>query len=393
MFIAAFFAVMHNLRTLFTHKRWIIGWLILLAFTCALPAEELTCAICGKPIVTTFYYIVDQITGVTNNVCADCAKLDRCFACGLPVKDDATHLTDGRILCARDARDAVQSEDEARGICKQTKDDLDRLFSRYLTFPDDNVEVSIVDKFHLQNLFHAPGFHADGSTVYGATSSNPLSDGKLHHTIDLLSFLSRSRLMAVCAHEYTHTWMNQNLKTVRNLSLDRNTVEGFCELIAYKYMESRQDTLEMQNIKSNTYTQGQIDVLLAADDKYGFNTVVEWMQNGEDSRLDLDNLDRVRAVQDAPYTALKSPSVVWTVVPPPPPTAVPATLVLKGISGTPQERFALINNATFETMEKGRVRVGHTNILIRCLEIRDDSVIIQVDGATEKKQLFLKAKD
>jgi hypothetical protein len=392
MFIAAFFAVMHNLRTLLMHKRWIIAWLVMLAFTCAVQAQQWTCAVCGKPIISECRLIVDQITGETNKVCLECAQLDRCFACGMPVKDNPTHLTDGRILCARDAKDAVMSEDEAKDICKQTKGDLDRLFSRYLTFPDDNVEVSIVDKFHLENLFHAPGFHADGSTIYGATSSNPLSDGKLHHSIDLLSFLSKGRLMAVCAHEYTHTWMNQNLKSVRNASLDRNTIEGFCELIAYKYMESRQETVEMQSIKRNAYTQGQIDVLLAADEKYGFNTVVDWMQNGEDSRLDLENLDRVRAVQDAPYAALKSPAAVWTVVPPPPPTAVPATLVLKGISGTPQQRFALINNATFETMEKGRVRVGQTNLLIRCLEIRDDSVVIQVDGSAEKKQLFLSAK-
>ena len=393
MFIADFMAAMNNVRTIIMNKRLVIAWLFLLAFAGAVQAQQLICAVCGKPIIGEFYEITDQITGETNKVCADCAKLDRCFACGLPVRDNATHLTDGRILCPRDARDAVTSEEEAKDICKQTKDDIDRLFSRYLNFPDDNVEISIVDKYHLENLFHAPGFHADGSTVYGATSSNPLSDGKLHHTIDLLSFLSRGRLMAVCAHEYTHTWMNQNLKSVRNLSLDRNTVEGFCELIAYKYMESRQETLEMQNIKRNTYTKGQVEVLLAADQQYGFNTVLDWMENGEDSRLDLDNLDRVRAVQDAPYTALKSPDAVWTVVPPPPPTAVPATLVLKGISGTPQERFALINNATFETMEKGRVRVGQTNILIRCLEIHDDSVIIQVDGSTEKKQLFLKAKD
>ncbi|HXD01644.1 MAG TPA: LIM domain-containing protein [Verrucomicrobiae bacterium] len=375
------------------NKRLIVGWFIMLAFTFAVQAQQWTCAVCGKPIISEARLIVDQITGETNRVCLECAQLDRCFACGMPVKDNPTHLTDGRILCSRDASDAVMSEDEAKDICRSTKDDIDRLFSRYMTFPGDNVEVSIMDKFHLENLFSAPGYHSDSVKLCGATASNPLPGGKLHHSIDLLSFLSRSRLRAVCAHEYTHTWMNENLKPARKGSLDRNTVEGFCELIAYKYMESRQETLEMQNIKRNTYTQGQVEVLLAADDKYDFNTVVEWMQNGEDSRLDLDNLDRVRAVQDAPYSALKSPAAVWTVVPPAPPTAVPATLVLKGISGTPQERFALINNATFETMEKGRVRVGQTNVLIRCLEIRDDSVIIQVDGSTEKKQLFLSAKD
>jgi hypothetical protein len=381
---------MNNRWSISINRRWIIGWLILLAFAVAARAADLTCSVCGKVIQGDYYKLVDQVTGETNNICADCAKLDRCFACGLPVKDgQATHLVDGRILCARDAKDAVMTEDEAKDICRETVDDLDRLLSRYMTFPEGNVEISIVDKFHLENLFRAPGFHADGSSVYGATASNPLPDGKLLHTIDLLSFLSKSRLMAVCAHEYTHTWMNQNLKPGRQSSLDRDTVEGFCELIAHKYMESRQDSVQMGIIERNDYTKGQVNVLIAADQQYGFNTVLEWMENGEDNRLDMANLDRVRAVQDTPYTPLKSPAAVFAVVPPPPPTKVPDTLVLKGISGTPEDRFALINNATFEPMEHGPVRVGQTNVLIRCLEIRDNSVVIQVDGSNEKKQLFL----
>jgi hypothetical protein len=381
---------MNVLRIHVNRKRWIIGLLLFLVMTFAVHAQQWVCAVCGKPIEGECRLIVDEVTGETNKVCLDCAKLDRCFACGMPVKDNATQLADGRILCARDAKDAVMSEDDAKQICVDTKNDLDRMFSRYMTFPDNNVEVSIVDKYHLENLFHAPGFHADGSTVYGATSSNPLPDGKLHHSIDLLSFLSRGRLMAVCAHEYTHTWMNENLKPARQAGMDRNTIEGFCELIAYKYMESRQDAVQMQNIRHNTYTQGQIDVLLAVDSQYGFNAVVDWMQNGEDSRLGMNNLDRVRAIQDTPYVPVKSPDAVWKVEPPPPPTPVPSTLVLKGISGTPQDRFALINNATFEAMEKGRVRIGDTNVLIRCLEIRDDLVIIQIEGSNEKQQLFLK---
>ncbi len=51
----------------------------------------------------------------------------------------------------------------------------------------------------------------------------------------------------------------------------------------------------------------------------------------------------------------------------------------------------MINNTTFETMEKAKVRLGQTNVVVRCLEIRNDSVMIQVEGATEKQQLFLKS--
>src|ERR1700722_2899942 len=168
MFQAASGDAMNNFRTSFVSKRWIIGWLFLLAFAFAVQAQQLNCTICGKPIITTFYYIVDRVTGETNNVCSDCEQLDKCSACGLPVKDGGVHLPDGRILCARDAKDAVMTEDEAKEVCKQAKDDIDHLFSRYMTFPDDTVEISIMDKFHLEDLFSAPEFHSDNGSVGGA---------------------------------------------------------------------------------------------------------------------------------------------------------------------------------------------------------------------------------
>ena len=113
--------------------------------------------------------------------------------------------------------------------------------------------------------------------------------------------------MAVCAHEYTHAWMGENVNRERKLLLDRDTVEGFCELMAYKYMESRQETFEMQNITKNNYTKGQIEVLIEADRKYGFDTVMDWIKSGEDNKLDMANLDRVRAVQGGQTRQVRSP--------------------------------------------------------------------------------------
>jgi hypothetical protein len=37
-------------------------------------------------------------------------------------------------------------------------------------------------------------------------------------------------LMAVCAHEYGHAWIRENVPTTRDM--DRDTEEGLCELIA-----------------------------------------------------------------------------------------------------------------------------------------------------------------
>ena len=38
------------------------------------------------------------------------------------------------------------------------------------------------------------------------------------------------------------------------------------------------------------------------------------------------------------------------------------------------------------------MRVGETNVTVQCLEIRNNSVVIQVDGSGEKKELFLTGK-
>jgi hypothetical protein len=65
------------------------------------------------------------------------------------------------------------------------------------------------------------------------------------------------------------------------------------------------------------------------------------------------------------------------------------SLVLKGITGPPERRIALINNLTFAKDEEGEVKVGNAKVKIRVLEIRDKSVIVSVDGSATPKELLL----
>ncbi|MDB6020836.1 MAG: hypothetical protein JWQ04_693 [Pedosphaera sp.] len=355
-------------------------------------AEVVRCDICGQPLQLTFYTVEDRVEHKNKKLCQDCEKIEaRCFICNLPVREGFKRLPDGRYICARELNSVIESESDAKEICKGVRNDLDRLLSRFLTFPDDNVQLSIVDQFHLSSLFKAPGDENSSVEVYGATSTHTLPGHKFVHSVDLLSHLQKPRLMAVCAHEYTHTWMNENLTRERHVSIEKNTMEGFCELVAYKYMESLNEQGEMEHLKQNNYTVGQILVLIEADNKYGFNAVMEWIKNGEDTTLSLANLDRVRALRDGVVThaaPAAAPGLVYGTAAVP--TPVPDTLVLKGISGSGTHRFALINNTTFEAMEKAKVRVGQTTRTVNCLQIGKDSVTIQVDGSAEKQQLFLR---
>jgi hypothetical protein len=72
---------------------------------------------------------------------------------------------------------------------------------------------------------------------------------------------------------------------------------------------------------------------------------------------------------------LFSSIVVKTNLPPTPPSV---ELRLNGISGTADRRLVIINNRTFETNEEGEVSTKTGHARIRCLEIKPDSVVVQV---------------
>lgn len=76
------------------------------------------------------------------------------------------------------------------------------------------------------------------------------------------------------------------------------------------------------------------------------------------------------------------------VTPTPEPVAVAVDLKLKAISGLPEHRLALINNHTFEAGEEGEIVTTTGRMRIRCLEITQESAVVQV-GA-ERRELHLR---
>ena len=67
--------------------------------------------------------------------------------------------------------------------------------------------------------------------------------------------------------------------------------------------------------------------------------------------------------------------------------AVP-DLVLKGISGLKEKRLALVNNRTLEKGEEAEIKVNNQPLRVRCVEIREKSVVLSVDG--QIKEIFLR---
>src|SRR5579872_6971106 len=103
MFIASFSKTL-NMKAAIT--KWILAALLVIGLTTKLQAQELTCDVCGEPLGDKIFMGEDRMTGEPHKICPNCAKIEeRCFICGLPVKEGYKKLADERILCARDAKE------------------------------------------------------------------------------------------------------------------------------------------------------------------------------------------------------------------------------------------------------------------------------------------------
>lgn len=356
-------------------------------FVARVCAEDI-CAVCGKEIVgDTVYIFTDKVTNEKKLLCNDCSLLpDVCFVCGMPVKENFARLPDGRVLCARDAKTAVLDPSEAKKICSNVQDEMDRLFSRFTSFPT-NIDLHFVDRVTLLALFKVPGNDYDCPDVLGYFRAKT-NQHVVHFDISVMSALSRAEIKSTFAHELSHAWVAANVSPQRKKNVAQDAQEGFCELISYLLMNADNEDAEKKAILQSSYTRGQIDAFVAAEHAHGLNDILDWMKWGTDSYLDPDDPDRVRVVtMPKEKTTSVPPALVFrqsTAAP------VPDVLMLKGILGGKGHAIALINDQSLAVGESAKVRVGTSNVLVRCLAIDGESVRIQVGDFAEQQALSLR---
>jgi hypothetical protein len=339
--------------------------------------------VCHQAITNGFHWFTPVGQSEQQPVCAPCSTLStKCFICRLPVKVNYRKLDDGRFLCERDAPAAVCDPAEVRQVFDETRRDMLRMFSGSGTLPTRNVRALMVDRNELDALHKAKRSAHDEQLTMGLTHTRMFGPGDFDHSVFLLSGLRRARLMAVCAHEWTHAWIQENVSADRKL--EDSCVEGFCELVAYKLMTERNEEVEKKFILENRYTQGQVHAFIKAEAEQNFWRIIQWLKSGVGASLPTEGPASL-ALQRDDSPALSRAWLVQARTP------VPDKLVLRGLSGSAQRRFALVNDATLEMGQRTRVRVGSSNVVVRCLDISDRSVVLQLNGSKEQVELFLRA--
>ena len=362
----------------------IIIWGLLLAFTgFNVAAAETRCVVCQNLITAKFYWMSGPALPEKQSVCDVCFALEaRCTICRLPVNVRGRQLPDGRFFCPKDAEAGIFDEREMQQIYAETRRDLESILASTGTLPDRNIKVSFVDATQLKKLNQTLPSPHDEANIFGLTRTRVRNKSEFEHEIHLATGLGRARLAAVIAHEYTHTWIHENIPPTRKL--EKDSVEGFCELVAYKLMTRRDEELEKKIILGNAYTRGQVNAFVQAENNHQFHRVVKWLKTGVDETL-------VETTTQALVLKKEAPELVWN----PPtarPTRVPDTLELRGISGRSGRRYALVNNCTVTTGDDARIRVGTTSVNARCLEVTAQSVVLHIEGQRRPIELFLRPK-
>jgi len=74
--------------------------------------------------------------------------------------------------------------------------------------------------------------------------------------------------------------------------------------------------------------------------------------------------------------------------PKPPTTRTPTVkLVFNGVSGTREKPLAIVNGRTFEKNEEGEIVTANGRLRVRCIDIKQDSVVLEVNGQRQELRL------
>ena len=326
-------------------------------------------------------------------VCDNCKELNRnCWICGLPAHANYKETKDGRVICRREAPHAIIDEETVQKTFETTRVSVSRMTRGFMKLKNKKVSVQVYD-FDYWNSNSARGkskSNANAVHRMGLALSRPAAGG-LFHNVMLVSGQVNTNLIGVCAHEFTHLWINENRPDAHKI--EPQTVEAICELVAYKHAEANKRFAYLKQIEQNSYTEGRVNELIPLLKRYGLTAILRWVAIGNGPKVTAKELERIR---NTPFSGNRTGSRS-TVEPKPKAVAgsplfgpasksrkpEPATLKLKGIVGN----MALIGGKTFQVGDEKTLQIGGKTFIVKCEKITPTSVQVRVNGSKSLQTL------
>jgi hypothetical protein len=161
-------------------------------------------------------------------------------------------------------------------------------------------------------------------------------------------------------------------------------------MMGYLYVDSQGDEDEKKRVLANHYTRGQVQLFIEAEQRYGFEDILDWMRYGVTSRLEEDHLDEVMDIKmPVAQSSTYNPPVVASLITEPRLSAiVPSVLKLQGVMWGTQP-VAIINGCSFFLNDVNHVKLSGTNVTIQCLAIEHSQVRIKNVASGQEQELAL----
>ena len=251
------------------------------------------CHICHKPCKEGFR-IKDWEYG-SIFFCKNCVKKPKCFSCQLP---GATfELKDGRMICKRCDKTAINDKKEARKIYQKVK----LLLKEHFNIPTNaKIKVDLIDVKTMHNLSTKNQRTHNTTTpevnlelglyfvnkIYKDTTRTKFSFTKgfyeetttklTHEAYNIYALYGTpyNKLIEVFAHELAHDYFYNKFPNIHDLK----TKEGFSEYISSlvnSYYKLKRCNIRMQNNPDPIYGGGYRMIKKIADKNGGLDGVIE----------------------------------------------------------------------------------------------------------------------
>ena len=381
----------HFLTSSRSTGRWILAGMLLSIRLSVSVQAALNCIVCDKTPLVGRYWKHPH-----GELCPDCYRIDtRCDVCQLPIKKDFIKTKDGRYICKFEKDDVVIDEELAKVIFKSAVSSVLYVSSQQMRLrgPYPDVRMFDIDYWNDNGSARMPGKMRRG----GFSQTRSIGNRYTHNVI-LLSGLPKDELISVSAHEYTHLWINENRPESRNIETD--TLEGICELVAYKVCERAGFTNQLSRIVKNPYTKGRILDALESSKRMGFADVLNWVKRGNGERLPYrGSAMTTRSVPRPTPTTRPSPpgpsrpnrpvNSARSTPPPAPNRATPARptptnstdsgIRLTSIARTSRGFRAEINGVQFYQGDLKRISIQGRLANLQCIEVTGRSVMFSIN--------------